>query len=69
MIDRLPGGRLRLWVAEKIGIPIAAVGELEQWEFEVWRYEYRRLNEIAHRDRERAAVAALLAKNRNRNRR
>lgn len=39
---------------------------MDQWEFEIWRGEFRRRNMAAHADQERTAVAALLARNRRR---
>lgn len=35
---------------------------MDQWEFEVWREEFRRLNWISHREQEKAGLNRLMAK-------
>jgi len=47
-------------VAELLGLTISEVLNMDQWELEVWRGEYRRRNLASHAKQERATVRQLL---------
>lgn len=47
-------------MAELLGLTISQVLNMDQWELEVWRGEYRRRNLANHTEREHAAVRRLL---------
>lgn len=49
-------------MAELLGLSVAQVLDLDQWELEVWREEWQRRNLRNHAQQEHAAVRGLLAK-------
>lgn len=48
-------------MAELLGITIAEVLDMDEWEFQVWREEYQARNLANHAAQEHSAVRALLA--------